>query len=98
TTNRLQIIKLAAKYRIPTIYPYRFFVEAGGLMSYGGDVGDLFGRAPEYVSRILHRESPSALPIQTPTKFELAINLKTVKELGLAVPRGLLASADVLFP
>jgi putative ABC transport system substrate-binding protein len=98
TTHRLQIIELAAKFRIPTIYPYRFFADAGGLMSYGVDVRDLFGRAPEYVSRILRGESPSVLPIQAPTKFELAINLKTAKELGLKVPRALLASADILVP
>ena len=98
TTHRLRIIELAAKFRIPTIYPYRFFTEAGGLMSYGVDVGDLFGRAPEYVSRILHGESPSVLPVQAPTKFELAINLKVAKELGLKVPRALLASSDILIP
>ena len=96
TTHRHIVISLAARFRIPTIYPYRFFADAGGLMSYGVDVVDLFRRAPEYVSRILHGESPADLPVQAPTKFEMAINLKTAKELGLTVPRILLASADAL--
>lgn len=96
TINRHLIISLAAKLRIPTVYPFRFFADAGGLMSYGVDVRDLFRRAPEYVSRILRGESPADLPIQAPTKFELAINLKTARAVGLQVPRILLAGADVL--
>jgi putative ABC transport system substrate-binding protein len=96
TTHRHRIISLAAKFGVPTIYPYRFFADAGGLLSYGVDVLDLFRRAPEYVSRILHGESPSVLPVQAPTKFEMVINLKTAKELGLTVPRVLLVSADSL--
>ena len=96
TIHRHLIISLAARFRIPTVYPYRFFVEAGGLMSYGVDVTDLFRRAPEYVSRILRGANPADLPVQAPTKFELAINLKTAKALGLVVPRILLASADAL--
>ncbi len=96
TVHRHLIISLAARWRIPTVYPYRYFVEAGGLMSYGVDVIDLFRRAPEYVSRILRGANPADLPVQAPTKFELVINLKTAKALGLAVPRILLAGADAL--
>jgi putative tryptophan/tyrosine transport system substrate-binding protein len=94
--HRHLVISLAAQFRMPTIYPYRYFIEAGGLMSYGVDVIDLFRRAPEYVSRILRGENPAELPVQAPTKFELAINLKTAQALGLAVPRILIASANSL--
>lgn len=96
TVNRGLIISLAARWRIPAIYPYKYFAEDGGLISYGVDVLDLFRRAAEYVNRILHGANPGELPIQAPTKFELVINLKTVKTLGLAVPRILLAEADDL--
>ncbi len=96
TVYRKLIIDLAAQWRIPTIYPYRYFAEAGGLMSYGVDVVDLFRRAPEYVVRILSGEKPGDLPVQSPTKFELAINLGTAKKLGLTVPKILLAGADAL--
>ncbi len=96
TVHRHLIVSLTAQWHIPTIYPYRYFAEAGGLMSYGVDVTDLFRRAPEYVSRILHGANAADLPIQAPTKFELVINLKTAKALDLAVPRILLAGADVL--
>jgi putative ABC transport system substrate-binding protein len=96
TVHRDLIVSLAARWRIPAIYPYRYFVEAGGLISYGVDVVDLFRRASEYVSRILRGANPADLPIQAPTKFELAINLKAAAALGLAVPRILLASADAL--
>jgi putative ABC transport system substrate-binding protein len=96
TIHRHLIVSLAARLRIPTIYPYRFFVEAGGLMSYGVDVTDLFRRAPEYVSRILRGENPADLPVQAPTKFELVINRRTATALGLEVPRILLAGADAL--
>jgi putative ABC transport system substrate-binding protein len=96
TVHRHLIISLAAQLRIPTVYPYRYFVEAGGLMSYGVDVRDLFSRAPEYVSRILRGENPADLPVQAPTKFELVINLKTARTLGLTVPKILLAGADAL--
>lgn len=96
TVHRNLIISLAAQFRIPTVYPYRYFVEAGGLMSYGVDVTDLFRRAPEYVSRILRGANPGDLPVQAPTKFELVINLRTAKSLGLSVPRILLAGADAL--
>ncbi len=96
TIHRHLIVSLAARLRIPTVYPYRFFVETGGLISYGVDVIDLFRRAPEYVSRILRGANPADLPVQAPTKFELVINLKTAKALGLVVPRILLAGADAL--
>jgi len=96
TVHRHLIVSLAARLRVPTVYPYRYFVEAGGLLSYGVDVTDLFRRAPEYVNRILRGANPGDLPVQAPTKFELAINLKTAKALGLAVPKILLAGADDL--
>ena len=96
TLHRELFITLAARYRIPTIYPYRYFAEAGGLLSYGVDAVDLFRRASVYVSRILRGANPADLPVQAPTKFELVINLKTAKELGLVVPRVLIAGADAL--
>jgi putative ABC transport system substrate-binding protein len=94
--NRELIISLAARYRIPTVYPYRYYADAGGLMSYGLDVLDAYRRAVGYVDRILNGAAPGDLPIQAPTKFELAINLKAAKALGLAVPKILLAGADAL--
>ncbi len=96
TLHRELFIALAARYRIPAIYPYRYFAEAGGLLSYGVDAVDLFGSASVYVSRILRGANPADLPVQAPTKFELVINLKTAKELGLVVPRVLIAAADAL--
>jgi putative tryptophan/tyrosine transport system substrate-binding protein len=96
TLHRELIISLAARYRLPAVYPYRYFVEAGGLLSYGVDVIDIFRRASSYVNRILKGEKSGELPVQAPTRFELAINLKTAKTLGLAVPRILLGGADVL--
>ena len=95
--HREQFIALAAKYRIPTIYPYRYFVEAGGLLSYGVDAVDLFRRASGYVSRILHGTNPADLPVQAPTKFELSINLKTAKNLNITVPKVLLAGASEIY-
>jgi putative tryptophan/tyrosine transport system substrate-binding protein len=92
--NRDLIIALAAKNRLPAIYPYRLFVASGGLMSYGPDLVDQYRRAAEYVDRILKGEKPGDLPVQAPTKYELAINLKTAKPLGLAVPSAILARAD----
>jgi putative ABC transport system substrate-binding protein len=88
------IISLAARYRVPTIYPYRFMVAAGGLVSYGIDNADLYRRAPAYVDRILKGAKPADLPVQLPTKFELAVNLKTAKALGLDIPAALLGRAD----
>jgi putative ABC transport system substrate-binding protein len=96
TVHRNLIIPLAAQYRIPTVYPYRYFVDAGGLISYGVDVTDLFRRASGYASRILNGADPGDLPVQAPTKFELVINLRTAKSLGLSIPRILLAGADAL--
>jgi putative ABC transport system substrate-binding protein len=94
TVHRELIISLTARFRIPAIYPYRYFAEAGGLLSYGADAVDLFRRASEYVGRILHGADPADLPVQAPTKFELVINLKTAKALGIVIPRILLAGAE----
>src|SRR6516164_4330098 len=94
SVHRQLIISLAAQFRIPTIYPYRYFADEGGLLSYGVDTSDLFGRAAEYVSCIHRGAKPADLPVQAPTKFELVINLKTARALGLVVPRILLAGAD----
>jgi putative tryptophan/tyrosine transport system substrate-binding protein len=91
---RKTIYSLAERYRLPTIYPYRFFVTEGGLMSYGIDVADLLRGAATYVDRILRGEKPSQLAVQQPTKFELVINAKTAKALGLNIPPTLLATAD----
>src|SRR5215475_8876148 len=93
-SHRKLIIALAAQHRLPAIYPYRFFVADGGLVSYGADSVDPFRRAAGYVDRILKGEKPGDLPIQAPTKFELVINLKTAKALGLDVPSSFLARAD----
>jgi putative ABC transport system substrate-binding protein len=94
TVHRELIIALAARYRLPAIYPFRYHVAGGGLISYGPDNIDQYRRAAGYVDRILKGEKPADLPVQTPTKFELAINLKTAKALGLTVPAQLLARAD----
>ncbi len=96
TVHRALIISLAARLHIPAIYPYRYFARDGGLVSYGVDILDLFRRAPSYVDRILRGAKPEDLPILAPSKFELVINLKTARALGLVVPRILLASADAL--
>jgi putative tryptophan/tyrosine transport system substrate-binding protein len=88
------IIGLAARHRLPGMYTYRFFVPSGGLMSYDTDTVDLVRRSASYIDRILKGEKPGDLPVQLPTKYDLVINLKTAKSLGLAVPPSLLASAD----
>ena len=92
--HRDLIFTLAARYRLPALYPFRFFATAGGLASYGPDTIDSFTRAAGYVDRILKGEKPSDLPVQAPTKYELVINLKTAKALGIAVPQSLLARAN----
>src|SRR6516162_5028278 len=89
-----RVIALAESYRVPTVYSYRFMVERGGLISYGVDIGNLFERAATYVDRILKGAKPADLPVQAPTKFELAVNQKTAKALGLTIPPMLLAIAD----
>ena len=92
--NRDQIIALAARHRLPAVYPYRYFATGGGLMSYGPDTIEQYRRATDYIDRILKGEKPGDLPVQTPTKYELAINRKTAKTLDLTVPPTLLARAD----
>jgi putative ABC transport system substrate-binding protein len=92
--HRKLIVTLAAQQRIPAIYPFRLFVTGGGLISYGPDTIDPYLRAAGYVDRILKGEKPADLPVQAPTKYELVINLKTAKVLGLEVPQSLLAHAD----
>jgi ABC-type uncharacterized transport system substrate-binding protein len=92
--NRVEITSLAARYRLPAIYPYRQFTVVGGLLSYGDDLIDNFRRAPMYVDRILKGEKPSDLPVQAPVKFQLVINVKTAKTLGLIIPPMLLGRAD----
>jgi putative ABC transport system substrate-binding protein len=92
--HRGLVIALAARHSLPAIYAFRLFVTAGGLMSYGVDLGDPFQQAAYYVDRILRGTKPSDLPVQTPTKYETAVNLKTAKALGLTVPPGLLVAAD----
>ncbi len=94
TIQHKLIIALAAQHRMPVVYPYQFFVEAGGLASYGPDLADLYRRTAGYVDRILKGEKPADLPVQAPTKYELVINLKTAKALGLTVPPSVLARAD----
>ena len=91
---RRQIVDLAAKYRLPAIYANRDFVSAGGLMSYGTDRRQQYQRAAELVDKILKGEKPGDIPVEQPTKFELVLNLKTAKALGLTVPPTLLAIAD----
>jgi putative ABC transport system substrate-binding protein len=94
TLHRDLIITLAARHRLPAVYPFHFFATSGGLISYGPDTVDQFRRATGHVDRILKGEKPADLPVQAPTKYELVINLKTAKALGLEVPPTLLARAD----
>src|SRR5260221_5015991 len=91
---RAEIVSLAGRYRLPAVYPWRFFAEIGGLLSYGRVQSDMFRTAPTYVDRILKGEKPADLPVQAPTKYELVINLKTAKALGLDVPPLLQQRAD----
>jgi putative ABC transport system substrate-binding protein len=92
--HRAEIVSLAARYGLPTVYPWRFFPELGGLLSYGNEQRDSFRLAATYVDRILKSEKPSELPVQAPVKFELVINMKTAKALGLDVPMLLQQRAD----
>jgi len=92
--NRKLISSLAARHQLPAIYPYRYFAADGGLITYGPDQIDQWRGAATYVDRILKGEKPAELPVQTPTKYELAINLRTAKALGLTVPPSLIARAD----
>jgi putative ABC transport system substrate-binding protein len=92
--HRAEIILLTARYRLPAVYPWRFFAELGGLLSYGSEQSDQFRLAATYVDRIIKGEKPSELPVQAPVKFELVINLKTAKVLGLDVPLHLQQLAD----
>ena len=94
--HRNLIATLAARHKLPAVYPARFYATAGGLISYGPDYLDQFRRAAGYVDRILKGEKPGDLPVQAPTKYELVINLKTAKELGLTIPSAVLARADAV--
>ena len=92
--NRAPIIALAAQQNLPAIYPFRLFVTSGGLISYGINLREMYVRAASYFDRILRGETPAALPVQAPTKYEMVVNLKAAKALGLTVPSSLLATAD----
>jgi putative tryptophan/tyrosine transport system substrate-binding protein len=94
TEHRSEITSLAARYRLPAVYPYRVFTESGGLLSYGDDLTDNFRRAASYVDRILKGEKPAELPVQAPVKFDLSINLKAARALGIAVAPSMIARAD----
>ena len=87
-------VALAARLRLPALYPLAFYAETGGLISYGFDTVDQFQRGAEYVDRILRGAKPADLPVQYPTKFQLVVNLKTAKALGLAIPESFLQRAD----
>jgi putative ABC transport system substrate-binding protein len=93
-SQRLRIVEFAAEERLPAIYEVSQFVDAGGLMSYGPDVDELVRRSATYVDKILKGAKPGDLPIEQPTKFELVINLKTAKALGISIPQSVLLQAD----
>jgi putative tryptophan/tyrosine transport system substrate-binding protein len=93
-TNRQSIIALAAQHRLPAVYPFRYFVTSGGLMSCGIEMLETYRQAASYVDRILKREKPADLPVQQPTKYETVINLQTARALGLEIPSSVLARAD----
>ena len=92
--NRALIVDHAAQYRLPAVYPFRIFASAGGLLSYGLDILEVYRRAASYISRILQSEKPGDLPVYAPNKYQLVVNLKTARALGLIVPPALLARAD----
>jgi putative ABC transport system substrate-binding protein len=92
--HRAEIVSLAARYHLPAVYPWRFFTEIGGLLSYGSVHSDMFRTAATYVDRILKGEKPADLPVLAPTKYELVVNLKSAKALGLDVPPLLQQRAD----
>lgn len=92
--HRKRILDLASRCRLPAVYPFSYLVSEGGLISYGIDLADSFRQAAVYVDRIFHGEKPADLPVQQPTKFDLAINLKAAKALGLTIPQTLLVQAD----
>ena len=94
TIHRDLIIGLAARHKLPAIYPFNYFVTGGGLISYGPDIIDQYRQAAGYVDRILKGDRPADLPVQAPTKYQLAVNLKTAKALGLDIPTTVLARAD----
>ena len=92
--SRVRIAEMALRYRLPTVFTFRMYVEAGGLMSYAQDLVDMHRRSATFVDKILKGSKPADLPVEQPTKFELVINLKTAKALGLTVPPTLLTRAD----
>jgi putative ABC transport system substrate-binding protein len=94
SSHRDVIVRLAAQYRVPVVYPYRFFAQDGGLLAYGNDRVEPFRGAAVYVNRILYGERPNDLPVQAPTEFELVVNQKAARQLGLQLPPELLARAD----
>jgi putative ABC transport system substrate-binding protein len=93
-SERRRLVDLAAKHRLPTVYTSRDFVDVGGLMTYGPSLADSFRRAAAYVDKILKGAKPADLPVEQPTKFELVINLKAAKALGLTIPPSLIQRAD----